>query len=114
MGSERRKYFVGSICSQEKHCGHPVSVKRQEQGAAGSSTTSCDRDRVRDVQGGTGESTWGWEHGDIVTWAEVPVITTMSPRSQPSPLTHAAKLGDSIFLFPSMVSPKSIIPSSAP
>lgn len=40
--------------------GHPVSVQRQKEGAAGSSTTSCDRDRVRDVQGGT----WGWEHRD--------------------------------------------------
>lgn len=90
--------------------GHPVSVQRQEQGAAGSSTTSCDRDRVRDVQGGTWESTWGWEHRDVVTRAEVPVTPTMPPCTQSSSLTHTAELGDNIFLYPSMLSPKSIVP----
>lgn len=91
-----------------------MSVKSREQGAAGSSTTSCDRDRVRELQGGTRKSTWGWEYRDTVTWAEVPVTATVSLCTQSSSLSRATELGDSILLFPSMVSPKSIIPSGAP
>ena len=65
----RKEIFWRQQLWSERRSGHPAGAGRgcrgQEQGAAGTSTTSRDRDQVRGVRGGTGESTRAREHGDI-------------------------------------------------
>lgn len=83
-----------------------MSVKSREQGAAGSSTTSCDRDRVRELQGGTRESTWGWEYRDTVTWAEClsPPQCPCAPSPHPCPVPPSWETAYSS--FPAWSAPK--------
>lgn len=109
--------------------GHPAGAGRgcrgQEQGAAGTSTTSRDRDRVEGVRGSVAESTQGREHGDFTAqsrglWgcdvgrgANCP---HKAPGHEAAPCSHHMPpiWGNGVFLFPSMLSPKSVAPRHVP